>query len=121
MSADIARATPRPWDLHNEGSVRLCRPDARTPALCRAIAEAEILHMSRAESVANAALIVVAVNNHEALLAAIHQALGMLADAYGGSDAPYAGTCSLDGQRLTDLEEAVRVLEQAAAAAEATP
>ena len=56
----------------------------------------------------------------DALLAAINKALAMIADAYELDD-PYpegrAEGCWIDGQRLPDLEEAVRVLAQAAEAA----
>jgi len=63
--------TPTPWELHGDGSLRICRPHALDPKGCRPVAEAEILGQLRPEAEANAAFIVRAVNNHESLVAAL--------------------------------------------------
>lgn len=64
--------TPGPWTHHLGGSVRVC--DGRHDSFegCRAIAEAEILNVPRAEAVANARLIAAAPE----LLAAIKALAG---------------------------------------------
>src|SRR5258706_14863328 len=65
--------TPGPWELHQDvdgaNSVRVCVPDATTDRGCRAVAEAEILGMSRAEAEANARLIAAAPELLEAVRA----------------------------------------------------
>ena len=69
-----ARHTPLPWELHAEGagynSVQACQPDSSERGCCP-IVESFVLGRTREEAEANAAFIVRAVNNHEALLAAL--------------------------------------------------
>lgn len=52
--------TPGPWELHLDigyfNSLRVCVPDPTTERGCRAVGEAEILGMPRAEAEANARL-----------------------------------------------------------------
>lgn len=64
--ADHRGTTPRPWSQHAQGlSVRFCRELGDE---CEAVGEAEIIGMPRERAVANAALIVEAVNNYDRLL-----------------------------------------------------
>ena len=71
----MTNATSRPWELHTEGSIRICVSNAIVERGCRSVAEAEILGMSREQAVANAELIVKAVNSHDVLVAALEAAV----------------------------------------------
>jgi len=97
--------TPLPWELHGDGSLRVCRPHPLDPKGCRPVAEAEILGQLRPEAEANAAFIVRAVNNHEALLAALERIRDELGVPQPGYPAPVTNAAEIACAAIAQARE----------------
>lgn len=65
-------STPSPWEVHNEGSVRVCKPSPTHDKGCYQVAEAEILGINRDTAVANAKIIAIAPELIEACIALLN-------------------------------------------------
>ena len=117
MSNDTDKATARPWDLRGAGgnSSRDIWGGGQSIAWALTAAGKEIDHPDLATAIANAALIVSAVNSHDALVEACEKATNKLAESTGLVGVPMYAKCRKDYE--ADMLDIIREARAALALA----